>query len=78
MEKRNERVVSSLRERAICHWVDIVHAVFAAEVHLAGTIDLNGKLSRGEIGSDEYFRLIAEEIVSRTSDEELDTFCYDD
>ena len=52
------------------HYADIVHTVFAAEEKLQP--QLADELKAGKISPRKYCLRIAEEILSKTSDEELE------
>jgi hypothetical protein len=63
------------REEAIKRWTTIIPSVFRAEDAIRPKLKavLKKHADDPTTGAEEYVRLIAEEIVSRTSDQELQT-----
>ncbi len=62
------------REELIEHWAtDVVPAVFAAEDNIREELQeiLEANMNNKQKGAKLYCRMIAEEIVSHTSDDEL-------
>ena len=63
------------REEAIKRWEDIIPAVFKAEDAIRPRLQavLKEHADDPTTGAEEYVRLIAEEIVSHTTDQQLQT-----